>query len=119
MSDQTKQLFQSWHFKPGDEISFYIGEITKDKRIILTEEDPMDKLAKIQTFIYESKDKIIESEIAAVMNFGIIVNIGDISGLIPLKQFKQKKIFVNNFIVGDKIKVIFDEFKDDKVVFKL
>jgi len=119
MSEQTKELFKAWHFKPGDQIEFYIGEITKDKRIILTEEDPHEKLQKIQNFIYTNTDKTIEAEIVAIMNFGIIVNIGDITGLIPVKEFKKHKIFINNFIIGDKINVVFDEYKDDKVVFKL
>ena len=97
----------------------YIGEITKDNRIILTEEDPQIKLKKIQTFIFESKDKILESEIAAIMKFGIIVNVGDITGLVPLKEFKKRRVFINNFIVKDKLKVKFDEYLNDKIVFKL
>lgn len=119
MTDDTKKLFSAWYFKPGDEIQFYIGEITKDKRIILTEEDPAIKLEKIQQFIVKNTDKIIEAEVAAIMNFGIIVNIEEITGLIPIKEFKKNKIFVNNYVAGDKINVIFDEFKDDKVVFRL
>jgi len=119
MSEETKKLFKEWHFKPGDPIEFYIGEITKDNRIILTEEDPQIKLKKIQTFIFESKDKVLESEIAAIMKFGIIVNVGDITGLIPLKEFKKHRIFINNFIVKDKLNVLFDEYSNDKIVFKL
>jgi len=119
MTDETRKLFKSWHFKPGDSIDFYVGEVTKDNRVILTEENPEEKLKKIQKFIYESKEKILESEIAAVMKFGIIVNVGDITGLIPLSDFKRHKIFINNFVVKDKINVTFKEFKDDKIVFNL
>lgn len=119
MTEETKQLFKSWHFKPGDDIEFYVGEVTKDNRVILTEEDPQEKLKKMQQFIFDSKDKILESEIAAVMKFGIIVNAGDITGLIPLKEFKRHRIFINNFVVKDRIRVVFDEYRDDKIVFKL
>lgn len=119
MTDETRKLFKAWHFKPGDAIEFYVGEVTKDHRVILTEEDPQLKLEKIQKFIFESKDKVLESEIAAVMKFGIIVNVGDITGLIPLKEFKKHRVFINNFIVKDKMNVMFDEFRDDKIVFKL
>lgn len=119
MSEETKKLFSSWYFKPGDLIEFYVGEITKDKRIILTEEDPLEKLQKVQNFIVQNTNKTIEAEIAAIMNFGIIVNIEEITGLIPIKEFKKNKIFVNNYVAGDKINVIFDEFKDDKLVFRL
>jgi len=119
MTEETKTLFKAWHFKPGDSIEFYVGEVTKDNRVILTEEDPQEKLKKMQQFIFDSKDKVLESEIAAVMKFGVITNVGDITGLIPLKEFKKHRIFINNFVVKDKIKVMFDEYKDDKIVFKL
>ncbi len=119
MTEETRKLFKAWHFKPGDEIEFYVGEVTKDHRVILTEEDPQEKLEKIQKFIFESQDKVVESEIAAVMKFGIIVNVGDITGLIPLKEFKKHRIFINNFVVKDRIRVVFDEYRDDKIVFKL
>ena len=119
MSDSTKELFRMRGYKPGDPIEFYVGEVTKDNRVILTEEDPQEKLKKIQQFIFDSNEKVLESEIAAIMKFGIIVNVGDVTGLVPLKEFKKNRIFINNFIVKDKLKVMFDEYKDDKVVFKL
>jgi len=119
MSEETQKLFKSRQYKPGDPIEFYVGEVTKDNRVILTEEDPQIKLQKIQQFIFDSQDKVLESEIAAVMKFGIIVNVGDVTGLIPLKEFKKQRVFINNFVVKDKIRVMFDEFKDEKIVFKL
>jgi len=119
MSEETKVLFKAWHFKPGDPIEFYVGEVTKDNRVILTEEDPQEKLKKMQEFIFNSKDKVLESEIAAIMKFGVIVNVDDVTGLVPIKEFKKHRIFVNNFVVKDKLNVIFDEYKDDKIVFHL
>jgi DNA-directed RNA polymerase subunit E'/Rpb7 len=119
MRNETQNLFKFRHYKAGDPIEFYVGEVTKDNRVILTEEDPQIKLQKIQQFIFESQDKVLDSEIAAVMKFGVIVNAGEVTGLIPLKEFKKQRVFINNFVVNDKIKVIFDEFKDEKIVFKL
>lgn len=119
MSEETKLAFKNREFKPGDPIEFYVGEVTKDKRVILTEENPQEKLEKIQKFIVSSQDVILHAEIAAVMKFGIIVNVGDITGLIPLKEFKKNRVFINNFVIKDNIDVIFDEFKDDKLVFRL
>jgi ribosomal protein S1 len=111
--------FKSRNIKAGDPIEFFIAEITKDNRIILTKEDPEEKLKKIQKFIIDLKDNVMESTVAAVMNFGIIVNIEDLSGLIPIKEFKRKKIMANNFVVGDKIDIMFDSYENDKLVFKL
>ena len=119
MDYETKELFIQRMVKTGETIDFYISEITKDNRIILTKENPEDKLIKIQNFILNSKDKIMESVVAAVMNFGVIVTIDELSGLIPIKEFKRNKIMSNNFISGDKINIMFDEFKDEKLVFKL
>lgn len=119
MNENTKSEFQARKFKAGDEIEFYIGEVTKDNRIILTEEHPEFKIKKIQKFILEYKDKIIKSSVAAIMNFGIIVDFEEITGLIPLKEFKKYKIFKDNYVVGDSINVIFDEYKNDKIIFKI
>ena len=119
MDDATKSLFNQRLVKSGEPIDFYISEITKDNRIILTKESPEDKLNKIQNFIVNSKDKIIESSVAAVMNFGIIISINSLSGLVPIACFKRHKIMSNNFIVGDKINVIFDSYTNDKLIFKL
>jgi predicted RNA-binding protein with RPS1 domain len=119
MDETTKTKFELREYKSGDTIEFYISEITKDNRIIATKESPEDKLNKIQKFILESKDKTIEATIAAIMKFGVIVNMGEINGLVPLKEFHKNRIMINNFIVGDKIKVIFNEFRDEKLVFRL
>jgi ribosomal protein S1 len=119
MDVETKTQFNARNIKPGDSIDFYISEITKDNRIILTKESPEDKLSKIQNFIVDSKDKVLESNVAAVMNFGVIISINEINGLIPIKEFKRNKIMANNFVAGDKIKVIFDSYENDRLVFKL
>jgi DNA-directed RNA polymerase subunit E'/Rpb7 len=119
MDAETKVQFNARNVKPGDSIDFYIAEITKDNRIILTKESPEEKLNKIQNFILNSKDKVLEASVAAVMNFGVIVNVGELNGLIPIKEFKKNKIMSNNFISGDKINVLFDTYDNDKLVFKL
>jgi len=119
MKENTLRDFRNRKYNPGDKIEFYINEITKDNRIILTEESPEEKREKFTKFILENKDKVVDAEVAAVMNFGVIVNVGDLSGLVPNKEFKRRKIAVKNYVVGDKFKVKFAEFKDDKLVFDL
>lgn len=119
MDNETRELFDQRKIYAGDDISFYISEITKDNRIILTKESPEEKLNKIQKFVLDSKDKELLANIAAIMNFGMIVSIEEITGLIPIKEFKKKNIMINNFMTGQTIKVFFDEFKDEKIIFKL
>jgi len=119
MNDITKEQFNLRNIKPEDNIEFYISEITKDNRIILTEENPEDKLNKIQKFIVDSNDKVLESKVVAVMNFGLIVTVDEISGLIPNKEFRKHKVMSNNFMIGETINVLFDEFKDDRIIYRL
>jgi len=119
MKEDTLRDFRNRKYNPGDQISFYINEITKDNRIILTEESPEEKREKFTKFILENKEKVIDAEVAAVMNFGVIVNVGELSGLVPNKEFKRRKIAVKNYVVGDKFKVKIADFKDDKLVFDL
>jgi ribosomal protein S1 len=119
MKEETLTKFKNGEFKPGDSISFYIGEISKDNRIILTEESPEEKTQKIQDFIESSKGKILEASIAAVMGFGVIINVNDISGLIPMIEFRKNKISTRNYITGDKVNVIFDQISNEKINFKL
>jgi predicted RNA-binding protein with RPS1 domain len=119
MKDETKKAFESRQFMPNDTIYFYISEVNRDNRIILTEESPEEKYNKIKQFIFDSKDNILESEIVAIMNFGIIVNVGDVTGLVPSKEFRRTKKQSSLMNVHDKLMVKFDEFRDEKIVFSL
>lgn len=119
MKEKTLNQFKAREYKAKDVIEFYINEITKDNRIILTEENPEEKKLKLEKFIEENKDKVLEGTVAAIMNFGIIINVEGLSGLVPLINFKKNKISMKNFIIQDKLKVMFDCIKDDKITFKL
>lgn len=119
MSEETKELFKNRHYTAGTPIEFYVGEVTKDKRIILTEENPAEKLQKIQKFILNAKDNVLPGNIAAVMKFGAIVNVGEVTGLVPLKEFKRNNIQLDNYKVTDEIHITFSEFRDDKLIFSL
>lgn len=118
MSEETLQKFLNREFSPGDVIESYIGEITKDNRIILTEESPEEKKKKVSDFIESHKDQPIIGEVAAIMNFGIIVNVDGLSGIIPNKEFRKFYTSPKNFIEGDKASLQLLEVKDlDKLVF--
>jgi len=119
MTEETLEKFQKRLVKPQDPMDFFIGEITRDNRIILTEENPMEKKQKIEAFVEENKDKILQGEVAALMEFGIIVNYGELSGLIPLKEFKNRRISMKESAIGDKISVTFSELRDGKILFRL
>jgi len=118
MKENTLLGFNNNSFKPGHEIGFYISEISKDNRIILTEESLDEKKFKVTKFVEENKNKCFTAEVAALMNFGIIVNSGEISGVIPNKEFKKIYSSPKNFALGDKIPLQLLEVKeDDKLLF--
>lgn len=119
MKDLTAEKFNRREYKAGDTIEFYINEITRDNRIILTEESPTEKTEKLTKFVENNKDKTLRSEVAAIMNFGVIVNVGELSGLIPNKEFKRMKMPTKNLLIGDKLDVVLFEFKDEKIIFNL
>jgi len=119
MKEDTLNKFRNREYHPGDVIEFYINEITKDNRIILTEESLSEKVEKYNKFVVNNKDKDIDSKVVAIMSFGIIVTVGELSGLIPNKEFKKRKISTRNYIVGDMLKIRFADFKDEKLIFDL
>lgn len=110
MKEETLKKFNSREFKPGDEFSFYISEITKDNRIILTEEDPKEKRQKLIKFIEETKNKSMEAKVLSVLKFGSIISLGEWVALVPMSEFKIKGLRVNN---GDLINVKYKECSDD------
>jgi ribosomal protein S1 len=118
MSKETYEKFRSREIHPGDSLDFYIGEITKDNRIILTEESPEEKKMKIEAFLEKYKDIPVGASVAAIMSFGIIVNVDDLSGIVPNKEFKKAHTSPKNFVEGDRMGLKLLEIRDgDKLVF--
>lgn len=119
MNEETLNKFKKRLYKSGDSIKFYINEITKDNRLILTEESPLIKEEKLTSFIAENENKILDGTVAAIMNFGVIVNVYNISGLVLNREFRKRKLETKNLNVGDTIVVKLYEFRDNKIVFSL
>lgn len=120
MSDNTLTLFQSRKFEPCDNISFWIDEITKDNRIVLTEESPENKLNKLKEFMTKTGDDVITCQMVEANAKGIYVSVNDITGLVPMKEIRRANILIRNIMAGDKFTVICDKIsKDNILLFKL
>jgi ribosomal protein S1 len=119
MKEDTLRKFNNREYKSGDTLEFYISEITKDNRIILTEESAEERKGKLNNFIEDCKDHEMEASIVAVMNFGLIIKIGEYSGLIPTREFIKRKLQIRNYNIGEKLKVKFLESNEDKLTFTL
>lgn len=81
----------------GTMIDFYVKEILKNNKIILTQE--------LKETLWDELlvDDIIEGTVKSVRDFGILVSLDeDTIGLIPHTEVNRKKIIVNN---GDTINV--------------
>jgi ribosomal protein S1 len=121
MSRQTKDKLETGKLKSGDKINFFIGEIAKDNKIILSEESPMEKLRKIEKFIIDNKYNIINSRIITKIDNGLIVSLNDedLTGFVPVRELRKLKLNIDDYKRDDMIEVIFDYLNEDKLVFKL
>ena len=117
MTPDTRDKFKARGFKPGDELNFWIKEITKDNRIILSEEDPAERMNQIDDFKQKNLGVVKNGKVVSIKPFGTLVKLEkDIIGLVSKKELKAKKKF---FEVGDDIIVSVDDIQKDKIYLSL
>jgi ribosomal protein S1 len=117
MTPACREQFNKGEFKPGISVEFWIKEITPDKKIILTDEDPSIRRAEIEEFKEKNLGTIKGGEVISVQPFGTLVKLQkDIVGLISQKEIKTKK---KNFNVGDTVMVTVDRVHNDKIFLSL
>lgn len=113
MTTDLKDKFKEGKIKPGDAISFWIKEVTNDKKIILTDEDPSIRLKEITDFKESNLGTVKDGEVISIQPFGTLVRLQkDIVGMISQKEIKNKK---KKYSVGDKIMVTVDKVFNDKI----
>ena len=113
MTPEMRESFKTNPPTPGSEISFWIKEITTDKKIILTNEDPSIRMKDIEEFKEKKLGIITGGEVVSIQPFGTLVKLQkDIVGLISQKEIKTKK---KNYIVGDQIMVNVERVHNDKI----
>ena len=117
MTPECRDRFSKGEFKPGSDVSFWIKEITPDKKIILTDEDPSVRRAEIEEFKEKNLGSIKGGEVISVQPFGTLVKLQkDIVGLISQKEIKTKK---KNFSIGETVMVSIDRVHNDKIFLSL
>lgn len=113
MSDKFKEKFKNFEFQSGDSVEFWIKEITVDKKIILTDEDPALRYKEIEDFGEKNLGVIRGGEVVSVQPFGTLIKLQkDIIGLISQKEIKTKN---KKFNVGDTVMVSVDKVHNDKI----
>jgi len=118
MSEECRERFNSRGFKSGDAFEkFWVKEITSDKKLILTDEDPSIRRQELEEFRTKNVGTIQGGEVVSVQPFGTLVKLQkDICGLISQKEIKTKK---KSLSVGDTIMVSIDRVQNDKVFLSL
>jgi predicted RNA-binding protein with RPS1 domain len=113
MTPEMRTAFKNGEFSPGNEVSFWIKEITSDKKIILTDEDPSIRMREIEEFKEKHLGVITGGEVVSIQPFGTLVKLQkDIVGLISQKEIKTKK---KKYTVGDHVMVNVERVHNDKI----
>ena len=113
MTPEMREQFKNGEFHPGQEVSFWIKEITSDKKIILTDEDPSIRHREIEDFKEKNLGVITGGEVVSVQPFGTLVKLQkDIVGLISQKEIKNKK---KKYAVGEHVMVTVERVHNDKI----
>jgi predicted RNA-binding protein with RPS1 domain len=113
MSNELKDKFKNYEFRPGDVVEFWIKEITADKKIILSDEDPSVRIREIEEFKEKNLGVIRGGEVVSIQPFGALIKLQkDIVGLISQKEIKTKK---KRYNVGDKVMVTVERVHNDKI----
>ena len=117
MSPALKESFKNFEFKPGDTVDFWIREITPDKKIILSDEDPSFRRKELEEFKDQNIGIIRTGEVVSIQPFGALIKIQkDMVGLISQKEIKMKK---KRFNVGDEVMVTIERVHNDKIFLTL
>jgi ribosomal protein S1 len=106
MRMETQEKFRNSEYKPGDEISFYIKEVVKGTRLILSDFEPIDAPATLEDFKLQCEGTTIEGEIINIkplLGLFIKFNFGNnkFIGLLHYKEIKD----IESYQYGDKISV--------------
>jgi predicted RNA-binding protein with RPS1 domain len=117
MTNELKERFKNYEFKPGDIIEFWIREIMPDKKIILSDEDPSFRRKELEDFKEQNLGFIRDGEVVSVQPFGTLVKLQkDIVGLISQKEIKTKR---KRFNIGDTVVVTVDRVYNNKIFLSL
>ena len=113
MTPAMREDFKAGAFEPGQLVYFWIKEISADKKIILTDEDPSVRQREIEDFKEKNLGIVTGGEVVSVQPFGTLVKLQkDIVGLISQKEIKTKK---KKYAIGERVMVTVERVHNDKI----
>lgn len=100
MDEITKSRFKESKYFAGDTIQFYIKEIAKDNRIILSEFPPSVDNFTIEEFKEQFEGSVIDGEITSAKPYGYFVRFlvkeSAFTGLLYIKDVEDKNLRVGS-----------------------
>lgn len=107
MNEETKERYTNRQFKPGDEITCWVREITPAQNLVLTDFEPGTEEDQLKV------NKVYKGKVTGVKDYGVFVKLksGE-SGLIGKQNVERE------FELHEKVKVILTNIKEDKLYFK-
>ena len=113
----TIHKFKNRDVHPGDQVDFWILEINKDNKIILTEKDPEQRTNEYENFKKEYEGKVVNCKaIKKINQTGILFKIHDRVGLLHHSEFKKLDKHISE---GDFLELFIEEVGKDKIVLKV
>lgn len=86
----TETSGDSWkNLKSGDDITFYIKDVKENNRIILSQNGPNPEYLAYSEFKDKYEDEICEGVIKDIKPFGVFIEIGSVTGMMPPKEFRK------------------------------
>jgi small subunit ribosomal protein S1 len=122
MKMETSEDFRNKKIKPGQSIDFYIKEVTKDLRLILSDFESVEESTTIEEFQLQCEGTIQNGEIINIKpNLGLFIKFdygnNKFIGLLHYKEIKN----LDNFTNGQKINCLITKVlpENKKIFLKL
>lgn len=77
----------------GEEIKFFVKEVRKGNRLILSQKGPSEEVLAFEQFAEEFKGKTANGEVQEVKPFGIFIKFNEnVTGLLPPREFRKFRL---------------------------
>lgn len=117
MDTLTLENFKKGNIKAGDKLNFWILDIVKETKIILTEKDPDKRNFEFDKFVEEYENKVITTKaLKKIPKTGFLFKVGDRVGLLHNTELKKLEKHIQE---DDTLDLLVKEIDFDKIVLKV
>lgn len=95
MSEDTKEKFNNGYFRQGMSIKFFVKEVLKDNKIILSENEYVDESISLEDFKTSNEGTVMTGVVVSTKPYGFFINFGinttQFIGLLHIKELNGKR----------------------------